>query len=74
MERRLRTCDNCGGTGKSVTWKIVNTDKETGIGTMESEETICTSCNGSGWIDYAVFSVKEAEAILKYCGLPVDNE
>lgn len=67
------TCGNCGGTGYTVVWKIVSTDEETGIGTMQSEQVVCESCGGKGWIEYATFSVDEAKAILKHCGLSTES-
>lgn len=67
------TCGNCGGVGHTVIWKIVSTDKKTGISTMQNEQVVCESCGGKGWTEYAVFSVKEANAILKHCGLTTEN-
>lgn len=63
------TCNHCDGTGHTVEWKVVSEDAETGIGTAQSEEVVCKTCNGKGWTEYAVFSVEEAKAILKHCGL-----
>jgi hypothetical protein len=67
------TCGNCGGSGRIVVWKIVSTDEETGIGTMQKEENVCQSCNGKGCTEYAIFSVDEAKAILKHCGLTTES-
>ena len=67
------TCDNCGGIGHITVWKVASTDEKTGIGTMKSEEVVCESCNGKGWAEYAVFSVEEAKAILKHCGLSTES-
>ena len=67
------TCGNCGGVGHTVVWKIVSTDEETGIGTMQSEQVVCESCGRKGWIEYATFSVDEAKAILKHCGLSTES-
>ena len=68
-----RICDDCGGTGKTILWKVDSTDEKTGIGTAHREESVCESCNGEGWIEYAIFSVEEANAILKHCGLSTES-
>ena len=67
------SCANCYGTGKTTEWKVVETDEEAGVGRAQSEEVICTSCNGVGYTEYPVFSVEEAKAILKYCGLSTES-
>ena len=59
MERMLVICRNCGGIGKTIIKS----------GFLKKEEKICTQCNGIGYTEYAVFSVEEAEAIMKHCGL-----
>lgn len=45
MNINQMTCGNCGGAGRTVVWKIVSIDEETGIGTMQKEENVCQSCN-----------------------------
>ena len=72
MKRMFASCGNCSGTGKTTTWAVVDMDGM--IGTARKEETVCTQCNGKGYIEYAVFSVEEAEAILKHCGLTTESE
>ena len=67
------TCGNCCGTGQTTVWKVVSKDEETGINTMQSEASICSRCNGKGWTEYVVFSVEEAKAILKHCGLITES-
>ena len=67
------TCGNCGGRRLATIWKIKSVDETTGIGTIFSEEVKCPSCNGKGWVEYAVFSVEEAKAILKHCGLTTES-
>ena len=63
MERMLVICRNCGGIGKTIIKS----------GFMKKEETCCTQCNGKGYTEYAVFTVEEAEAILKHCGLSTEG-
>ena len=72
MERRHVTCANCFGTGKTTVWKLVYLDDKSN--TMQKEENFCTQCNGKGYTEHAVFSVEEAEAILKHCGLTTESE
>lgn len=69
MKRMHITCNNCCGTGTEIKWRFFTKDISTGIGTMQREEIVCESCNGKGYTEYAVFSIEEAEAILKHCGL-----
>lgn len=69
MKRMQVTCGNCAGMGHTTLWKTVSEDKETHICTMESETVVCEDCNGLGYTEYAVFSIEEAEAILKHCCL-----
>lgn len=69
MERMQRTCPFCRGYGHTVLWEIVSEDADTHTCTMENREVKCSECNGSGYKEYAVFSIEEAEAILKHCGL-----
>ena len=57
------TCGTCCGIGKLKTWF------EICEGTMQLKETVCDQCGGNGCTEYAVFSIEEAEAILKHCGL-----
>ena len=71
MKRMQVTCGNCGGRGKEFVWTIVDLDDMQY--TMKDEEVFCTQCNGRGYTEYAIFSVEEAEAILKYCGLSTES-
>ena len=73
MERMRATCDNCDGSGYAINWEVISENTETGIGTIQSKEVTCPHCNGHGWIEYAVFSIEEAEAILKHCGLSTES-
>lgn len=73
MNIKRITCCNCFGTGKIEVWKVASINDDTGIGTMQKEEAVCTSCNGQGYTEYAVFSVEEAEAILKHCGSTTES-
>jgi hypothetical protein len=52
---------------------LVEIDEEAGVGRAQSEEVVCQNCNGVGYTEYPVFSVEEAKAILKYCGLSTES-
>ena len=67
MKRIQMTCGNCCGTGRDLMWEIITP------GTAERRERKCMSCEGKGYTEHAVFSVEEAEAILKHCGLSVEG-
>ena len=57
------TCHYCNGIGHHRTWEVVSE------GMLEARDKVCSSCGGKGYTEHAVFSVEEAEAILKHCGL-----
>lgn len=65
------TCGCCAGIGKQTIWKVVDSNDKTG--TARREETVCGACNGKGYTEHAVFSIEEAEAILKHCGLSTES-
>ena len=71
MEINRITCGKCLGDGHTIVWKMV--DMNNNIGTIQSEEVICEQCGGRGFIEYPVFSVEEAKAILKFCGLSTES-
>lgn len=66
------TCCACGGRGSVTVWKMVEHDEQAHTVTAQSEEITCGNCDGKGYIEYPVFSVDEAKAILKHCGLSTD--
>lgn len=65
------TCGNCAGIGKDINWKVVETNDNTGL--MIKEEIVCEACNGKGYMEYATFTLEEAKAILKHCGLSTES-
>lgn len=65
------TCCMCGGSGCTMKYRPVSSDGV--ITTLQGEEVRCESCNGKGWAEYAVFSIEEAKAILKHCGLSTES-
>ena len=66
------TCCACGGRGCVEVWKMVEYDELLHTGTAQREEATCGNCNGKGYVEYPVFSVEEAKAILKHCGLSTE--
>lgn len=72
MNRITETCGNCKGIGKQIIWKVVDSNDKFGI--ARREEVVCEACNGKGYTEYAVFSIEEAEVILKHCGLSAERE
>ena len=65
------TCGTCAGIGKKINWKIIT--MENNIGTAEKEEVVCEVCGGKGYTEYANFTLEEAKAILKHCGLSTES-
>lgn len=65
------SCDTCAGIGKTYNWTTVRMDDV--LCTMEREEVACEACNGIGYTEYATFTIEEAKAILKYCGLSTES-
>lgn len=70
MNRMKVTCGTCCGVGYFTKWKMVAMNDN--ISTMEREDAVCDACNGLGYTEYAVFSIEEADVILKHCGLSTE--
>ena len=60
-------CGNCAGTGE-ITQYITTTLKHGGI-VMPFDKEECYACGGKGYTEYAMFTMEEAQAILKHCGI-----
>lgn len=73
MNVKREVCWSCRGTGKAYVYKTIAEDEATGISTAERVEVACCNCEGKGYTEQAVFSVEEAKAILKYCGLTTES-
>ncbi len=65
MQRMNVMCKNCAGMGYTNQRFIPN---DNGF-TFKIKQDTCDECGGTGHTEYAVFSIEEAEAILKHCGL-----
>lgn len=62
-------CVGCSGLG--YTNQCFTLDEN---GTMQDNRDICKTCNGTGSIErFAVFTIEEAKAILKHCGLTTEG-
>lgn len=68
MKRMQMICGNCAGFGHYTRYKVVSESE------ARAEETVCDVCGGKGHIEYAVFSIEEAETILRHCGLSVEGD
>ena len=67
MKTMQVTCTNCGGIGQIHRYELTSDHK------AQHVVTVCENCNGKGWIEYAMFSVEEANAILKHCDLSTES-
>ena len=72
MITKLMECPYCNGTGKVDKYEpIINHDDES-IKTLKRHIVVCNKCNGTRYVEYVVFTVEEAEAIMKHCGLHIN--
>lgn len=69
MHRVNLMCQKCDGLGYTNEKCIPNND---GI-SFKIERDTCDECNGAGYTEYAIFSIEEANAILKHCGLSTEG-
>ena len=72
MKTIQQTCGTCAGRGKIAHWKIISKPDDV-YGMAEKVEEECCACGGMGYIEYAAFTVEEAQAILKHCGIIADE-
>ena len=72
MKTKQETCGTCGGSG--LERELVYADIGCGV-RMKSERIMgkCKACGGKGYVEYATFTVEEAKAILKHCGLSTES-
>lgn len=76
-------CGTCAGIGKHYNWKTIYMNNvsstmeqnymEDVTAIAEREEIVCQACNGKGYTEYATFTLEEAKAILKHCGLSTES-
>ena len=68
MHKMNVTCANCAGVGQTHIWEPADDN------TLQLKSSICEHCDGKGYTEYAIFSIEEAEVILKHCGLSTESE
>lgn len=75
MEINRITCRTCCGCGYQAVWEMAEIETKDDItsGTLRLREVTCEACAGKGYIEYPVFTVEEAKAILKHCGLSTES-
>ena len=63
-------CENCEGKGKLYEWGRINgrPDLPTKVFTGACEE-----CGGQGYVPFVLFTLDEAKAILKHCGITIQR-
>lgn len=66
MTIKRKACGRCHGYGYVETYIPFIDDK---TGRCKIKTNACKACNGNGYAEYAEFTVEEAKAILKHCGL-----
>lgn len=69
MTKVNQTCGTCGGTGVIRNWIVEKDRVNREYGVAKLEEVKCSVCDGRGWLEYAMFTLEEAEQIMKVCGL-----
>ena len=72
MNIMRRTCGTCSGFGMHSKLTVIEINDD-GTFTTKPEEVMCNDCGGKGYTEYAEFTVEEAKAILKHCGLSVES-
>ena len=70
MHRLNEMCEKCAGIGYINQRYIPNHGDEFDY---KIEQDICDECGGTGHREYAIFSIEEAKAILKHCGLTTES-
>lgn len=74
MKRVQETCGNCSGLGEVTYYKLDKHVDGTSCGTAHAVREKCARCGGKGYTEeYVMFTVEEAQAILKHCGLSTES-
>lgn len=73
MKVKRDCCTNCGG-GRVVVWVDSGKLNENNEHIFNMEFQNCQRCNGIGYTEYTVFNKREAEQILKHCGIEILEE
>ena len=69
MTKINQTCGTCCGIGVIRNWIVEKepVNREHGVANFETVK--CSVCDGKGYTEYAMFTLEEAEQIMKVCGL-----
>ena len=74
MKRMRETCGNCRGLGEETYYKIDEPIEDMNCKSVHLVREKCTRCGGKGYVEeYVMFTIEEAQAILKYCGLSTES-
>ena len=74
MKRIREFCGECRGLGRVTYYKIDEPISDTGCGTAHAVTEERDRCGGKGYTEkYVMFTVEEAQVILKHCGLITES-
>ena len=65
------SCGSCAGVGYIMKYETLNLNDT--AQTVHTKKTKCEICDGKGHMEYATFTLEEAKAILKHCGLSTES-
>ena len=74
MKVKRDCCTNCGGSGRVIAWVDSGKLNENNEHIFNMKFQNCQQCNGIGYTEYTVFNKREAEQILKHCGIEILEE
>ena len=74
MEQKREFCVYCGGSGTIIRWIVNEPMSTTDYSVAHAVKEKCIRCNGKGYTEYALFTLEEANTILKHCGLSTENK
>lgn len=69
MKTILQPCSACGGTGFLEIWEVTGEKDANGYCIAANRRQKCGTCGGKCYTEHAEFTVEEAQAILKHCGI-----
>lgn len=67
------SCPHCHGRGITEEWVVTKTNISATTSTAVKTEVECSSCKGSGYGSYPVFTVWEAIEIAKHFGFKIEG-
>lgn len=73
MKTILQPCSACGGTGFLEIWEVTGEKDANGYDIAIKRHEKCRTCGGKCYTEHAEFTVEEAQAILKHCGIAVQE-